>query len=93
MSMMSPVMPQALMAPASAAPQVPQMPPTETADDMASVTDLDAGAPAPGVSQYYPTCYWYYAGPAQYCYYDLWGPYYYCYISDVGCCCQPLYYY
>ncbi|KAJ3086738.1 hypothetical protein HK102_012610 [Quaeritorhiza haematococci] len=42
-------------------------------------------------SQYYP-CYWYYAGPYYYCYYNMWGPYYYCYVSDIGCCCQPIYY-
>ncbi|KAJ3086736.1 hypothetical protein HK102_012608 [Quaeritorhiza haematococci] len=44
-----------------------------------------------GASQYY-SCYWYYAGPYYYCYYNMWGPYYYCYVSDIGCCCQPIYY-
>ncbi|KAJ3086734.1 hypothetical protein HK102_012606 [Quaeritorhiza haematococci] len=51
--------------------------------------DVDNGV---GASQYYPACYWYYAGPYYYCYYNMWGPYYYCYVSDIGCCCQPIYY-
>ncbi|KAJ3085949.1 hypothetical protein HK102_013655 [Quaeritorhiza haematococci] len=75
-----------LTAPKASAPttaQTLQTDASESADGVAPVTvaDVDVGAPAdaPGVNQFYPACYWYYAGPSYYCYYDYWGPYYYCY--------------